>query len=153
MRRAAARAASRGVTLAVNNHVGSVLETVAGTKAFFAGVGHPAVGLLYDPFHLSVAGEDYVGSIPSLEPLVRNVLVHSIRPALPGEEATTTMAGRKWAICMPDDPGAQDWRGIFAAFRLLGYQGWVTVIENGWPVYRRAEVARRNIAFLREVCG
>jgi len=118
---------------------------------FFADIAHPGVGLLYDAFHLSVMGQDYVGAIPSLYPVVKNVLVHSIRPARPDEEGTTTIAGRKWVVCLPDEPGAQDWKGIFAAFRGLGYQGWVTVIENGWPVERRAEVAKRNIEFLRGV--
>lgn len=153
MRRAAERAAGRGVALAQNNHVGSSLQTVRGTLEFFAAVGHPNAGLLYDSFHLRAAGDDYLGCVPALHGLVRNILVHSIRPATPDDPRALTMAGRRWAICHPDDPGAQDWRAILGAFRRLGWEGWVTVIESGWPREEREAVARRNVAFLREVIG
>jgi sugar phosphate isomerase/epimerase len=152
LKEAAGRAAACGVGLAANNHVGGRLETTAGTRAFFAELGHPNFGLLYDSMHLSLSGQDYLGFIPEVFSLTRNILVHSLRPAAPAEPAAITHAGKKWRPALPDEPGAQpDWAGIFKRFKALGYDGWVTVIENGWAMERRTEVARHCAAAIRRL--
>ena len=148
LREAAGRAEKAGVALAANNHVGGALETVADTRAFLAAVGHPNFGLLYDARHFIVGGEDYLGCIGEFAPLTRNILVQSVRPlgngGAPPDET-------EWVRALPDEPGVQNWADILRRFKAEGYDGLITVIENGWPVDRREEVARRCAAFLARV--
>lgn len=139
---AADEAQEYGVTVARNNHVGTDLETVAGTREYLRSCKHSMVGLLYDSMHLNTGGEDYLQIVREFGTRIVNVLVHSVRP--------TDVVGES-VHCMPDDPGAQDWRAIFVALRDAGYDGLVTVIENGWPVHERELVAQRNIEYLRGV--
>ena len=129
---AAEKAAAFNVTLATNNHGGGPLETVEGMRRQLAQVNHCNYGLLYDSLHLYGAGEDYLGCIDEFVSHTRNILVQS-----PGKT-------------MPDDPGAQDWPAILRKFRQLGYDGLITVIENGWPVERRQFVAERCAQLLRQ---
>jgi sugar phosphate isomerase/epimerase len=138
------------VTLSTNNHGGTGLETVVGTRQYFTEINHPNFALLYDSLHLMAQGEDYLGAIPEFYPITRNILFHSIRPAKPGELPLVEKLGKSWAIALPDEPGVQDWSGIFRAFKALGYDGLVTVIENGWPREERETVARHCAEFIRK---
>lgn len=151
MRWACDRAAEHGVTLASNNHLGGRLETVAGTRRELDAIPHPGFGLLYDAFHLYLAGEDYLGCIAEFLPRIRNVLVHSARPA---EEADAGHGfdahGRRWVRAMPDAPGTQDWPAIFRELRAGGYDGLITIIENGWPAERREDIALHCARFVRD---
>ena len=148
---AAERARDRGVALASNNHIGSPLETVEGTRAQLRAVGGPGYGLLYDALHLSLTGQDYVGCIPELRARTQNVLVHSVRKARQGEAPEMERDGKGWVKCLPDDEGAQDWQAVLAAFRRRGYDGLVTVIESGWPERERQRVARHCAQVLRRM--
>jgi sugar phosphate isomerase/epimerase len=150
LREAAEKAQDYQVTLATNNHGGTGLETVAGTKQYFAAIGHPKFALLYDSLHLMANGEDYLSCIPEFYPFTRNILLHSIRPARPGELPLVEKQGKSWAIALPDEPGVQDWPAIFKAFKVLGYDGLITVIENGWPREQRERVARHCAEFIRK---
>jgi len=149
LREAAEKAQTCQVTLATNNHGGTLLETVAGTRQYFAAINHPNFALLYDSLHLMAQGEDYLGCIPEFFSLTRNILFHSIRPAKPGEIPLVEKQGKSWAIALPDEPGAQDWPAIFKAFKACGYDGLITVIENGWPREQREMVARHCAEFIR----
>ena len=151
LREAAGRAERFGVTLATNNHVGGAAETVEGTRGLFAEVRHANFGLLYDSLHLYVAGEDYVGCIEEFLPVTHNILVHSVRPARAGEAAAIERGDCRWVAALPDEPGVQDWAAVLARFRTLGYGGWVTVIESGWPRDRRERVARRTAEVMRSL--
>ena len=148
---AAAKAEEYGVTLASNNHIGSALETVEGTRRFFDEVAHPNFGLLYDSLHLRAGGDDYLGCIPEFLGITRNILVHSIREARPGDEPLLERQGKRWSRAMPDEPGVQDWAGIVSSFKRLGYDGLITVIENGWPADRREYVARHYSEVIRRM--
>jgi sugar phosphate isomerase/epimerase len=149
LREAAEKAQDYQVTLATNNHGGTVLETVAGTRQYFSAINHANFALLYDSLHLMAQGEDYLGCIPEFFPFTRNLLLHSIRPAKPGEMPLVEKHGKSWAIALPDEPGVQDWPAIFKAFKALGYDGLITVIENGWPREQRETVARRCAEFIK----
>lgn len=151
MRGAVETAAQAGVRLAANNHVGGRLETVAGTLAYLEEVAGRRFGLLYDCLHLRLAGEQYLEAIPALAHATCNLLVHSVRPVAPGEPADLERHGRAWVKALPDHPQAQDWRGVFARFRSLGYDGPVTVIESGWPEPQREMVAGHCAAVLRRL--
>lgn len=143
LRHAAGQAQAGGVTLAANNHVGGRLETIAGTRDYFAEIQHPNMGLLFDAMHLSLAQQDYLGFIPECLPLTRNILIHSLRPAQPGETVLLERGGEKWTPALPDETGVQpDWAGVLSRFKALGYAEWVTVIESNWPAARREYVAR-----------
>ncbi|MDE0217787.1 MAG: TIM barrel protein [Spirochaetaceae bacterium] len=141
---AAERAQAHGVMLAGNNHVGSALQTVAGTRRLLSQVAHRNYGLLYDSAHLYIAGEDYLGCIPSLLPHMRNVLMHSFRQAAGDEPPFLVHDGQGWINALPDARGVQDWPAILSACRRHGYDGLITVIESGWSAGRREDVARRN---------
>lgn len=152
LRDAAEKAKGYGVTLATNNHVGSLLETVAGTRRYFAEIAHSNFGLLYDALHLRATGEDYLGCIPEFAAITRNILIHSSREAQPGERVTLDKGGRRWTSpCLPDEPGVQDWPGVFRTFKRLNYDDLITVIESGWPVEQREDVARRCAKVVRRI--
>ena len=149
LRAAAERAQAHAVMLAGNNHVGSALQTVSGTRRVLAQVGHRNYGLLYDSAHLHLAGEDYLGCLPSLLPHTRNLLVHSFRRAGGGEAPFLVHAGQGWVSALPDAPGVQDWPAILRACKRLGYDGLITVIESGWSAAGREAVARHAADCIR----
>lgn len=139
---AAGLAQAAGVTLATNNHIGSPLETVEGTRNHFARINHPNMALLYDSMHLHIAGQDYLSCIDEFRPVTGNILVHSLRPAQGDEPASLEKNGKRWTAALPDDPHVQNWPAIFAQFKRLGYDGLITVIEAGWPRNQRERVAQ-----------
>ncbi len=150
---AATKAEAYGVTLASNNHVGGQLETVDGTRAFINAVGHTNFGLLYDCMHLMVGREDYLGCISEFSEFTKNILMQSRRPARSEDESKTTINGKSWTRALPCESGVQDWQSVFAEFKRQNYDGLITVIENGWPVDRREEVARKCSIVVREMWG
>lgn len=150
LRKAAEKAEACGVGLATNNHVGTRLETIRGTRDQLAEVAHPNYGLLYDSLHLNVSGEDYLGCIEEFFPTVKNILIHSARPAADDGKGTE-MKGNRWVTALPDAPGVQDWPGILRKFKALGYDGLITVIESGWPVEEREGVARHCAKVLLDI--
>ena len=146
---AAERAQAHGVVLAGNNHVGTALQAVSGTRRMLWQVGHRNYGLLYDSAHLHMAGEDYLGCIPSLLPHTHNVLVHSFRHAASGEAPFLVHDGQGWINALPDERGVQDWPAILSACKRHGYDGLITVIESGWSAGRREAVARHAADCIR----
>ena len=144
---AADKAKPLGISLARNNHVGTLTETVKGTQEFLTAGDRSNIKLLFDPMHLYWGGEDYIGAIGKFAPYIANVLVHSTRPPLKADGA----AENEMTSCMPDDPEAQDWRGIYRELKAIGYTGLVTIIESGWPSAEREHVAKRNIDYLRSL--
>jgi len=142
-REAATRAEAYGVTLASNNHVGGQLETVDGTRAFINAVGHSNFGLLYDCMHLMVSGEDYLGCISEFALFTKNILMQSRRPVRAEDESVVGINGKDWTRALPGEAGVQDWQSVFAEFKRQDYDGLITVIENGWPVDCREQVARK----------
>ena len=148
LRAAAERAQTHAVVLAGNNHVGSALQTVSGTRRVLAQVGHRNYGLLYDSAHLHLADEDYLGCLPALLPHTRNLLVHSFRRAA-GGAPFLVHAGQGWVNALPDAPGVQDWPAILRACKRLGYDGLITVVESGWSAAGREAVARHAADCIR----
>ncbi len=142
LRWAAQKAEGYGIVLATNNHIGGMLETVEGTRKYFSEIGYRNFGLLYDSLHLMVSEQDYLECIEEFLNLTQNILIHSVRSAQPGEKPAIEKNGRGWIPALMDEPGAQDWQGIFRRFKKAGYDGLITVIESGWPVDRREAVAK-----------
>ena len=142
---AAIKAESCGVTLARNNHVGSQLETVSGTRNFLNTVNHHNFALLYDYMHLAISREDYLNCIPEFFKFTKNILVQSRR--------RVCVAGNseEWVPALPNEDGVQDWQNVFKQFRKQGYDGLITVIENSWPADRREEVAHKCYLILNKM--
>ena len=145
MRRAAGMAQSRGMELAVNTHRRTPTATVEGTLRYVRAVDRSNYGVLYDPMHLMLEGEDYLRAIERLHPYLRGVLVQCARRASgtrQGNESTV----QKLRI---GEPGGQDWPLILQSLRQRGYRRWVTVVENGWPSPSRARIAVETAKRLR----
>jgi len=151
LRPAAVRAKEYGVTLATNNHISGRLETVQGTREYFAELGDAPFGLLYDSLHLYVSGQDYLGCIDEFFGVTRNILVHSVRPVREGEQVFVEKDDRRWAVALPNEQGVQNWRGILDNFKRLGYDGPITAIESGWPVDRREQVACEVARYIKQL--
>lgn len=134
----------RGIALAINTHINSPTETVSGALAFIESVNHPNFGVLYDCMHLAIGGEDYVGAIAKFGALIRNVLVQCMTEAKPQEPETLPHKGRHFKKALLGDNCLQDWPRVVAELRLCGYDGWINVIENGWPAEQREFVARET---------
>lgn len=149
LRAAAEAAQDREVVLATNNHIGGPLETVAGTRAALAGVGHANYGLLYDAFHLAAKGEDYLGCIPDFAGQTKNILLHPGRPARVDEYAAVVIGDPGWVRARPDEAGAQDWPAVFRAFCGQGYDGLITFFDNGAPAADREALARHAARLVR----
>lgn len=145
---AAERAARYGVRIGTNNHVGNITETVAGTQSLLHRIDHPCFGLLFDPMHLFINGEDPIRPLATWTPRIFNVLFQVVRPARSAEQAAISHGGRHWVKCSPDAPGSPPWTAITKALFSAGYNGWVTVIENAWPREHRVRIAADSVAFL-----
>lgn len=148
---AVGRAAEGDITLVMNTHINSATETVAGTQEMLQKVNHSSFGLLYDCMHMAIAGEDYVGGIDALFPQIRGVLVQCVKRAGDGEAVAIRHAGKDYAKTMIDQNPIQDWKIVFERLKQLGYDGWITVIENGWPLEQRKEVAFTTARYIREL--
>ncbi len=151
LRHAADLAQKRGIMLATNTHLNSPTETVAGTRTLLKEIEHPNYGLLYDPMHLAIAGEDYLGAIEIFYPRICNVLVQSVRLAEQGENPVISHNEKDYIKTFIDETPIQDWPAIFRKLKQTGYDGWITVIENAWPLEQRETVALRTAEYIRDM--
>ncbi len=151
LHKAARKAADRGIALAINTHINSPVETVAGSMRFLEKIDHPNFGLLYDPMHLAIAGEDCVAAIDRLHPSIRGVLVQCVRLAEGGISPVISHAGNDYMKTRIGENPMQDWPGIFRKLKDLGYDGRITVIENGWPENERSSVARESAQAIKTI--
>ena len=119
-----------------------------GTTDHLQAVKHRNYGLLYDAMHLHAGQQAYLECIPAFLPATRNILVHVLRPA-PVESGSFV---EDWERALTEAvPYAADWRAVLGTYRSLGYDGLVTLIENGWPANEREGVARRGAEILRRL--
>lgn len=153
LRQAAEKASQYNVVLAVNNHVGGLLETVQGTREFFKKVDHPNIRLLFDPFHLMVNNENYIECIPEFSAITANILMQSARQASVNEKDVFMVKDRYWKKALPHEEGVQDWKRIFESFKKCNYNGFITVIENSWSEDKREYVAKCCSDFIRKESG
>lgn len=146
---ASCTAASFGVCLATNNHINTELETVKGTKRRLEDVNNSNYGLLYDPMHLYINGENYLKGIDLFKNSIKNVLLHSVRPHGKSETPAITYKGKSWTLASPDEKGVQDWKSIAEKLKQVSYDGLFTVIESGWPDNMRENIARKYALYFR----
>lgn len=112
LREGAAYAAARGVRLALeplNRYVNDVIHTVKEALAFIEAVGHEALGVLIDTFHLNIEENSWTE---------------------PFREAAA--AGLLWHVHVSDNNrlapgwGLIDFAAIVAALREIGYSGYLS---------------------------
>ena len=79
------------------------------------------------------------------------MLVQCVRPAATGDTHAISHMGRDYVKTLIDENPIQDWPAVTEELKLMGYDGWITVIENAWPQEQREMVAVRTAAHIREL--
>lgn len=132
---AADAAASRGLTIAVENEPGFYCDSGQRTAAILAAADHPALRANWDPANAWGCGSaPYPDGYEALRPYISNV------------HAKDTREG-SLVRCVPLGEGRIDWRGQLAALRRDACVAHVTVETHCEPLI---EHSRRNIFLLRE---
>lgn len=148
---AAQLAGEYSIELGLNNHINSVTETISGTKILLQDVDQSNFGILFDPMHLSLSNEDYIGAIDVFYSKIFNVLVQCVRQAGKDEKPVITHAGKEYVKTCIDENPLQNWPAIVEKLKQHGYDGWITVVENAWPCNQRKDIAARTAAYLRNI--
>jgi sugar phosphate isomerase/epimerase len=156
LQKAVAQASDVGVTLATNNHTNSPLETVDGTREYFEAIDDERMALLFDPMHLDVGNQNYLRCIDEFVGRMVTVLTYSVRRiphSFGASKPRLTQRGQPWYMAPPDVDGVQDWPTIIHRLIRNGYEGSVTVFENGWPTRMREQIAHDRIKFFKDLAG
>lgn len=130
-------AATAGVTLALEplnsrvDHPGYFLDTLPDALRMLAEVGHPAVRLLLDVYHMRVMHEDLLARLPAALPAIAHVHVADV----PGR-------GEPGSGTIP-------WAAVMDALRAGGYRGAVGL--ECWPTGPAEVVLRRCMEVLGTV--
>ena len=139
LRTAGDLAATGGVTLALEplnsrvDHPGYFLDTLPDALRMLAEVGHPAVRLLLDVYHMRVMHEDLLDRLPAVLPATAHVHVADV----PGR-------GEPGSGTIP-------WAAVMDALRAGGYRGAVGL--ECWPTGPAEVVLRRCMEVLGTVRG
>jgi sugar phosphate isomerase/epimerase len=113
--RAAERAGSMGITLAVENEEGFWADTGERTAALVRAIGHPALGVNWDPGNAYCAGDEpYPTGYRAVRDLIRHVHFKDARRGIDG--AADYVA-----------EGEIDWEGQMRALAADGYGGFISV--------------------------
>jgi sugar phosphate isomerase/epimerase len=150
-RRAADEAAERGIRLAHQTHVGTLLETVDEALEAVARVGRPNFGLTYEPSNLLVCGAPYgPDAVRRLAPAIFNVYLQNWYPHPEGAMAIATRRGTVRADQVPlDDRRGIALDAVFDGLRAIGWRGYVTVHQVLLPGEDVREAAARHLAAIR----
>jgi sugar phosphate isomerase/epimerase len=142
--RAADEAGERGLRLAHQTHVGTLLETVDEALDIVARVGRPSFGLTYEPSNLLVCGSEYgPDAIRRLAPHCFNVYLQNWHQHPGGAMSVRTNRGTIHAdqIALDDRRGI-DLERVFEGLDAIGWDGYVTVHQvllPGEDIRRAAE--------------
>ncbi|MBA3449622.1 MAG: TIM barrel protein [Chloroflexia bacterium] len=126
--RAAAIASDLGLTSSFHPHLGTCAQTPEQIARVFE---HTAIGFCPDTAHLDAAGGN------SAE------LIRTYGDRMPYVHLKDYAAG----AFLPLGEGDLDWNGILGSLRTIGYDGWITVEQDGYEGPKR-EAARASRAFL-----
>jgi D-psicose/D-tagatose/L-ribulose 3-epimerase len=124
LRQAARFAQQHDVTLALeplNRFETYFLNTAEDTVRFCKEVGEPNVAYHFDTFHANVEEKDLAAAIRKAGRYVRHVHTCENDRGVPGT-------------------GHVDWKGVFAALKAIGYDGWL-VIESFVPAIKEIAAA------------
>lgn len=123
LRKVAAAAEAAGVTLAIENHMDTMATTASRTMEIWRAVGHPAVGVLYDPANLAfMQAEGFDEALAIQLPAIRHVHVKDLR----------WETGGKRRAALPGK-GIVPWPRLVATLAAHGYAGpWSLEYEARW---------------------
>ena len=123
-----------GVTILIEPEPDLLLDTTDDFLEFIGTVPHGNVALNFDIGHFYCVGEDPAEAVHTLAPWIRHVHLEDIAPS------------REHRHLVPGH-GAIDLKGVLAALRDIGYDGWVTVELYPYESTAR-QVADEAIAYL-----
>ena len=118
----AEEAASRGLELAIENHMGTAVSTASAMAELVAAIDHPAAGILYDPANLAVMGErDDRAAYLCQRGRIRHVHLNDYRLLEPG--SGPDFHGYRQRPLGEGEGAFRDWIGWLAQD---GYGGFIT---------------------------
>lgn len=134
--RAAERAAAAGIQLVVEVEADFWADTGRRTAALVEAVGHPALGVNWDPGNAFMAGDmPYPDGYQAVRHLVRHVHF---------KDAAVDEQGRRHYVVH----GQIDWAGQIKALAADGYSGYISVETHLRP---KVKVAREELEILRRL--
>lgn len=156
----AAAAEEAGVTIAIENHGGSLLSSPDSIRRFAEFNRSPRLGLAFAPHHLHAAVADMPGLIGDLGPQLAFFYAQEH-----GLGFTQALGIEKEILQMPGRGGGLDYRPLIAALKKIRYEGYVEIFMHPTPrgisihptaaeVTAAVEVSRRYLDSLcRELDG
>ncbi len=123
MKQAAVIAEDSGVVLAVETHGGQLAFSAMDTFEFVEAIGHPSVGVLWDPYWVHVRGEETVAETLNLiSPWIVHVHAKNVRFDAEGTRHTVLL-----------DEGELDWCEIVAGLAAIDYDAYISdEFEKFW---------------------
>lgn len=129
-RKAAQRAAQRGIRLAHQCHTSSLFEEVEPMLGIVAEIGQLNFGLIYEPANLLVNGQSYgLDTLRLLGPHVMNVYVQNHRLNVDGNDVLPTFCRGhvRFDHLDPWTPGGVDFEAVATGLKQIGYAGTLTI--------------------------
>jgi L-ribulose-5-phosphate 3-epimerase len=147
LQRAAQIAGESGITLAVENHIGTLTMTAEDTVRFVEAVASPHLGIIYDPYFVYLAavtqgqdGREALSAATLLQaPYIRHVHVKDMAPAPdPARDRKTCLLGE----------GELPWGELIGDLASQGYAGFLSdEYEKHWrPELPDAAIAMKRHA-------
>ncbi|MGP8204573.1 MAG: sugar phosphate isomerase/epimerase family protein [Acidimicrobiales bacterium] len=110
-----------GVRIAVQQHHGRFISTVAGLTAFLAKLPAEWVGAAWDPGHSALAGEDADLSVSQLADRLSMVnLRNAYYTRTPGPDSAQPAWTTRWVT---GNEGMSDWGSVTSSLRAIDYGG------------------------------
>ncbi|WP_020576582.1 sugar phosphate isomerase/epimerase family protein [Actinopolymorpha alba] len=141
-RRAAERAARRGLVLAHQLHWGTLFETVEAALDTLAEIDRPeAFGITYEPANLLLCGQEWKPAIERLAPFLVNAYYSNAVLTPDGPLGVPTNPDVRFRYAPIDDPDGISLVDVLSTLRTSGYDGWFTVHQPLLPGQNVAQAA------------
>jgi sugar phosphate isomerase/epimerase len=150
-KRAADRAAERGIRLAHQCHTTTLFEEVAPSVAVLEQIDRPNFGIIYEPINLLICGQPYgLETLQAFAPYLFNVYVqnHRLDPNGPASLETWCLGVRRFHHIPLWESGGIDFPGVIAALRAIGYSGFITVHQAYAELMGPQEAAAKSAEYL-----
>lgn len=132
-----------GVKIVIQIHTGSVMETIDGALRVCEQVGRDNFGLTFEPANFVMIDADFdEAAISKLGDKLFNVTIQNLKKVDATEgDGIFAYNGQGFTRCDPDDPASVDFETTFASLKLVGYDGFATLIEPISAVMDNIELA------------
>jgi len=142
------------ISIIVQIHTNTPLETVEGALRVCEQVDRPNFGLTYEPANFVLAGRDYgQEALQQLGDKLFNVSLQNLKPVDTTKgEGVIVHQDHGFVRCRPDDPEGVNFDKAFGALKAVGYSGYATLIEPISPVMDNLEMAAAYYRKLRPLC-